>query len=288
MSAFSDDWLALRESADAAARASASIDMATGTFARDVVDVIDLGSGTGANLRYLAPRLGGRQRWRLIDDDPAVLAHASGAMRAWAASRGHAFSESASRVRLEGAGLDCEAEPVRADLTAASERWAPPPRGLVTASALLDLVSADWLDALAARCAAADAAVLFALTYDGRMHLEPGEPGDDLARALVNRHQRTDKGFGPALGPDAFAAAVSTFARHGYAMRVDAADWRLGPAARELQIALLDGWLGAAVETEPTERQALTAWHRRRTQHVGAGRSRLVVGHVDIAGARPA
>src|SRR5690606_21132607 len=104
-----------------------------------------------------------------------------------------------------------------------------PPRGLVTASALLDLVSAAWLDALAARCADAETLVLFALTYDGRMQLEPREPDDAQVRELVNRHQRTDKGFGPALGPSAFAAALDAFAHHGYALRFEPSDWRLGP-----------------------------------------------------------
>jgi hypothetical protein len=51
-----------------------------------------------------------------------------------------------------------------------------------------------------------------------------------------------------------------------------------------MQLALLDGWLEAALEIAPDSRLALTSWHERRRAHVLAGRSRLSVGHVDLVG----
>ena len=72
------------------------------------------------------------------------------------------------------------------------------------------------------------AAVLFALTYDGRIGCSPEDPDDGLIVALVNEHQRTDKGFGPALGPDAHRRARrAAFEQLGYrgaagAQRLDA------------------------------------------------------------------
>jgi hypothetical protein len=160
-----------------------------------------------------------------------------------------------------------------------------PHAGLVTASALLDLVSAEWLGSLAGRCAEAGAAVLFALTYDGRMHFAPAERGDDRVRTLVNRHQRTNKGFGPALGPLACRKTLGAFATKRYTLRTESTDWRLGPEASGLQTALLDGWLAAAAEIEPGDRPMLEEWHRRRRDHVERGRSWIVVGHVDVSGA---
>ena len=159
------------------------------------------------------------------------------------------------------------------------------PRGaLVTSSALLDLVSAEWLEALAARCAAAAAPVLFALNYDGRTTCAPAEPEDAEVLELFNRHQRTDKSFGPALGPTAAASAESAFARHGYRVTARASDWRIPASAAAMQRALVDGWLGAALELAPARRAALTDWHRRRRAHIDAGRSSIVVGHADLLG----
>jgi len=284
VSGFSSEWLALREPADDAAR-SGAVCSAIPRRAETPLDVVDLGAGTGANLRFLAPRLGGAQRWRLVDDDRSVLADARSALREWSSAQGFSFAETSDGVRVEGETFTCEAALVAADIAAGLDGCMPAAGGLVTASALLDLVSAEWLRVLAARCAEADASVLFALTYDGRMRFEPATPGDERVRALVNRHQRSNKGFGPALGPKAAAAAIETFAAHRYALRAESTDWRLTPAAAALQTELLAGWHAAAVETAPGERNALDAWLEERLRHVEHGRSSLVVGHVDVAGA---
>jgi hypothetical protein len=172
----------------------------------------------------------------------------------------------------------------RADLAADLERIELPERGLVTSSALLDLVSAEWLAALARRCRAASADVYFSLTYDGRTACTPADDADSEVLELFNRHQLGDKGFGPALGPSAGPRAQETFAASGYRMTARASDWRIDSGARAFQRELLAGWLGAALEVAPRRRAALEAWHRRRVAHVDAGVSTLVVGHVDLVG----
>src|SRR5690606_5694169 len=74
MSGFSPDWLALREPADHASINAAVRAACVRVFAgRDIVRIVDLGCGTGSNLRSLAPALGVRQHWSLIDNDPALL-----------------------------------------------------------------------------------------------------------------------------------------------------------------------------------------------------------------------
>ena len=103
------------------------------------------------------------------------------------------------------------------DLSTLDDREIFDGRQLVTASALLDLVSEPWLCALANRCAECGAAALFALSYDGRIACSPEDPDDGAIVSLVNEHQRTDKGFGPALGPDATDAAERCFGDLGTA-----------------------------------------------------------------------
>jgi hypothetical protein len=146
------------------------------------------------------------------------------------------------------------------------------------------LVSQSWLEALADACLAAHASVLFALTYDGRMTLEPAEPDDDLARALFNRHQHEDKGFGPALGPDAAAATKAAFANRGYTLVTAPSDWRLGRNEQRLQAELIDGWLAAALEIDPGSTLRLERWCARHRACIDAGESTIVVGHSDLGG----
>jgi hypothetical protein len=289
LSGFSADWLALREPFDTAARSSPLVESLAARLAPAggaPLEIVDLGAGAASNFRYLAPRLPFAQRWRLVDHDAALLDAASTAIRGWAAARGASCAARGATLEVRGAGLECDVLCERRDLRDLGA-VALPARGLVTAAALLDLVSQDWLTTLAARCSAARASVCFALTYDGRSSSRPSEPEDDELLALFNRHQRGDKGFGPALGPEAPAATAAAYARLGYTVETSQSDWRFAPEDATIQRALLDGWVTAALEIEPARRAALSAWHARRLEHVAAARSTLAVGHVDLVGWLP-
>lgn len=267
MSGFSAEWLALRAAADRSARSPALLRAACRhvhrqTPAAERLHIVDLGAGTGSMLPVLAPRLPAPQCWTLVDKDTMLLA--------------------AARVPAGRAGT-VVVRRVRADLAESSVlpgllREAR----LITASALLDLVSSQWCRQLV-RAAARPGRVLHAaLGYDGRIILDPADPLDRTVRALFNRHQRTDKGFGPALGP----AAAATFARiaagAGAAVQTAGSDWRLGPADAALLRPLLDGWTLAAAEIAPQLADAIAGWRARRSAQIDAGRLRVRVGHRDV------
>ena len=235
------------------------------------------------------------QTWLLVDHDPALLAAAETAILDWASRTGAAaVAESPAHgpgrdgwlddIVVTGDGFACRVSRARADLTSDLATIDLPERALVTASALLDLVSADWLGALVRRCDLAAADVYFALIYDGRTVCTPADETDAEVLELFNRHQLGDKGFGPALGPAAGLRAVDSFVARGYRVASRTSDWHIGPSAASLQRELLGGWLGAALEIAPERRATLEAWHRRRVAHVDAGVSTLVVGHVDLIG----
>jgi hypothetical protein len=285
VSAFTDAWLRLREPLDASSRADALV----ATLRQDVPDrplrVIDLATGTGANLRYLSPLLGGAQEWCLIDHDPALLDALPVRLGEWARASGASLRDAGEAHLVSGPGFDCRVRCLRQNLTA--DAIDVPTGSLVTASALLDLVSEAWLEALARRCLDARAPVLFALTYDGRMQFDPREPEDVILTELVNQHQLTDKGFGPALGPAAGPRALQLFERLGYRVATAPSDWHVAVPERRLQEALLEGWLAAAVEIAPEQTAVLERWAERRRAHVARGRSVLTVGHVDLLGLPP-
>jgi SAM-dependent methyltransferase len=285
LSGFAADWLELREPADRAARSSAVVDAVRGREARTAPrSVVDLGSGTGANLRYLAPRLGGHQEWVLVDDDPALPAAARAKLIEWGRELGATVVPNERAIRIGAPTFTCSVRTAELDLARDLADLALPRGCLVTASALLDLVSAPWLEGLADLCQGAAAQVLFALTYDGRMELTPRDADDDFARQCFNRHQLSNKGFGPALGPDAVAVATRVFAARGYELCSAPSDWSLDASRRRLQAEMLEGWLAAAVEIAPDEAPRLERWHARHRRRVDAGGLRFVVGHADFAG----
>jgi hypothetical protein len=261
MSSFSAAWLALREPADHRARSrgltQAVREHLTGGT---TVSVVDLAAGTGSNLRYLASGWDRSQTWLLVDQDAGLLSLARPVGSATVTTR--------VADLIDGG-----------QLPAILER-----RDLITASALLDLVSRAWLEQIIAACQKARAAVLFALTYDGRMECSPDDPEDAAVRALVNQHQRTDKGFGAALGPDAAGCAAELLEAAGYRVLRESSDWRLQPDEPELQRQLILGWAEAAAELAIDDARSIFDWRDRRLAHVTANRSRRVIGHQDIAG----
>ena len=214
MGEFESDWLALREAADVLARSSRLTRAIADRFPEDAeLLVLDIATGTGANVRYLAEHLPPRQSWVLVDRDPVLLAELPMCMRSWGVPRGLEIAGEGDSLLVTGARLMCRLARSRRDLATDMEGGDGDifaGRNLVTASALLDLVSERWLRAFASRCRHSCAAVLLALTYDGRIRCSPEEPEDETIRALVNAHQQTDKGFGAALGATANSASPAS------------------------------------------------------------------------------
>lgn len=264
MSGFPAEWLALREPYDMRARNPAVLDAVGESLAgHPSLIIADLACGTGSTLRALSPRLGGRQNWRLVDNDLGLLARASA-----------------------GAPAGVNAMPMALDLNRDLEAALDGPVDLVTASALLDLVSGDWLGRLVVEIAARKVPLYAALTYDGRIGFDPGDSGDAAIVAAVNEHQRRDKGFGPALGPTAATAAVSRLEAVGYSVIQGPSDWVFGPDDRKIQTEILSGWAAAARETSDRRSTDTDSWLTRRHEAVAAGISSIRVGHVDFF-ARP-
>jgi hypothetical protein len=278
MSSFSPQWLALREPLDARSRA---VGLATALRA---VEIIDLGAGTGAHLRYAAPLLAGVQHWLLVEHDPLLLAAMAGQLRDWAHATQSECTASGAQFTVRAAGFECQVQTLALDLAVQLDALPLRHGVLLTASALLDLVSEDWLRMLVGRAATVEATMWFTLTYDGRIECEPAEPEDRELRELVNQHQRWDKGFGLALGPTAAGTAATILSEHGYRVETARSDWCIGPEHAALQFALIEGWFEAACEIAPTRTAMLHGWRARRRAHVELGRSTLRVGHVDMVG----
>lgn len=277
------EWLALREPVDAISRSAGLTRAMTGLLiAAKPVRVLDLATGTGSNLRYLADRLQGDQHWLVVDRNPALLAELPDRTAAWGETVGYEVARNATGFVMTGKGLNCRVDMRLRDLeTLDADLFAG--RHLVTASALLDLVSPSWLRALAVRCREVGAAALFAITYNGRSSCAPVGAQDEIILDLFNQHQRRDKGLGgAAAGPDGAMAAARAFEEAGYTARMEPSDWKLGPGEAELQRQLIDGWAAAATEVAPAETATIERWRARRIQLVTDRRSRVVVGHHDV------
>jgi hypothetical protein len=261
----SGDWLALREPADAAARAP---DLAQHLAHRPPAAgrwlIHDLGGGTGSMGRWLAPLLPGAQHWVVHDRDADLLALA-GANAPGPAADGAPVTVKVRRldiIRL-----------VPAALAGAS---------LITASALLDMLTEHELSELVTVCAGPGCPVLLALSVVGRVQLSPADPLDGLVASAFNAHQRRTTERGRLLGPDAVAFAVRAFERLGAEVRVRDSPWRLGARDAELAAEWFAGWVAAACQQEPGLAAQASVYARRRRAQLEAGELAVTVGHADL------
>jgi hypothetical protein len=258
------DWLALREPADSAARAvelAADLRRHLATT-RHVIH--DLGCGTGAMGRWLAPLLPGPQHWVLHDRDADLLARA-GAHPPGPSADGTRVTLEVRQSDITHLGQD--------DLDGAT---------LVTASALLDVLTEEELDGLIDVCGGAGCPVLLTLSVVGHVDLRPRDPLDPIVAAAFNAHQRRRTARGRLLGPDAVAAAADGFSRLGAEVIIQPSPWQLGPPEADLAAEWFAGWVGAACEQQIELADEAEAYAQRRLAEAAGGRLAVTVDHADL------
>ena len=273
---FSAEWLALREPADHEARSIILRNHLQAHLAnRDDVDIIDLGCGTGSNLRALAPHLPPRQSWRLVDYDQTLLDAARRTLRDWADSA----SDADSALVLQKDRKTITVVFDRVDLAADLEKLLARKPDLVTAAAFFDLVSPEWIARFCDALAAHRLTFFTVLTYDGLDRWLPPHPADEAMVRAFHAHQATDKGFGMAAGPQASHILQQALTRHRYRVVMEPSPWKLGQTQRALRNALSDGFAGAVAETRMVPADIVESWRVARRGAVSCE-----VGHYDLLG----
>jgi hypothetical protein len=247
-------WLRLREPADAAARSGELAERLGRRLPAGRLVVHDLGGGSGAMGRWLAPRLPGPQHWVVHDRDADLLELAV------------ADAPGPASVTVEARRCDI-ARLTAHDVVGAS---------LITASALLDLLTADELVRMLRACAGCP--MLLALTVVGRVTLSPADPLDAPIGAAFDDHQRR----GRLLGPDAVAVAVDQLRGTGAEVLVRPSPWRLDAEHADLTAEWLRGWVAAACEQEPALAAEAGAYRDRRLAQAAAGELAVIVDHADL------
>jgi SAM-dependent methyltransferase len=293
MSGFSAEWLALREPVDHRSRNPG--------LQADVLDylgqikpvqagsirIVDLGSGTGSNLRALAPHFNAFQHWTLVDHDPVLLQAARIALLAWAddvVNPDINQSVPADIAPVKPITITKNAKVITvefrcADLVNDYQAILSEPADLITAAAFFDLVAESWLTQF---CAALSKPLYTVLTYDGIEKWSPPEPIDAAILAAFHRHQRTDKGFGAAVGPSAPERLESLLRAQHFITACAPSPWILDHHDRGLIEQLAQGSANAVRETGILSLDDVDRWERLRKEA-----TRCEIGHVDFFAYHP-
>lgn len=260
----SSDWLALREPEDAEAR---SLDLAIAAaelLPEGPAVVHDLGSGTGSMMRWLAPHLPAPQTWLLHDWNADLTEQAIALPRA--RSRDGAEVSAIGRV-------GSLTELSETDLAGAS---------LVTASALLDVLTSAEVHALVGACVAAGCPALLSLSVTGTVRLTPRDELDTTVNDAFNAHQLRDANGRRQLGRYAAPIARGLFAEAGWNVRQSTTAWRLNHSQGTLLREWFDGWLDAAVEQQPELSTEAERYRARRLAQLERRELSAEVDHVDL------
>jgi hypothetical protein len=288
MSGFSAQWLGLREPVDHRSRNQdlqvqvLNYLAQVKTFYPGSVHLTDLGSGTGSNLRALAPHLNSNQYWTLVDYDQTLLHIARSTLLAWADSE---INTSAID------SLDTSSTPIKTlsirkqnktiivkfkcvDLLNDYQTVLNEPTDLITAAAFFDLVAKPWLTQF---CASLSKPLYTVLTYDGNEKWNPPEIIDTAILNSFHQHQRTDKGFGSALGPAASECLQSLLRDQHFTTICAPSPWILNHQDSALIKQLTIGTAKAVREIATLPVSAVNQWEQSRMQA-----SRCEIGHIDI------
>jgi len=257
-------WLALREPADHAARSRDLAARIRGLVPDGPLVIHDLGSGTGSMARWLAPQLPGPQTWVLHDRDAALLDVALG-LPAPPASDGNAVTVQVRCESLEDLR--------REDLAGAA---------LVTASALIDILTEDEVARLLTLTCAARVPTLIALTVTGSVILDPPHHLDQRLGEAFNDHQRRTVQGRTLLGPDAVERATEIAQALGAKVEESRSPWLLTPEDDVLMAAWFDGWVAAAVEHDQPLGAQTAAYALNRRFQMLARRMSVAVDHADL------
>jgi hypothetical protein len=220
-----------------------------------VLEIVDLGAGTGANQRWLAPRLEFVQRWIHLDHDPAI-------------SRSLPLPDDTMII-------DGSVEQALGRLLA--NRNSDP--RLITCSALLDVLTTDQIDAVCRAVIENQVPALFSLTATGALNISPANRYDELLLDAFNDHQRR----AGRAGPDATTLAVNALCAGGFTVRTQETPWRLTASSDWAFVErFLQERLDAAVAQTPGLAAAATDWFELRRSQFVLRMLRIEVGHRDV------
>lgn len=287
MTGFSAQWLALREPADHRAR-DRLLQAKVVAYLEGLADqrttalrLVDLGSGSGSNLRALAPQLPTTQHWTLVDYDPALLAAARTTLIDWAdevvVAQSSAIASNSTPIdslSITRQGKHITVDFRCEDLSKNIEAVLSEPADLITAAAFFDLVAEDWLKRF---CQALSVPLYTVLTYNGIEKWSPEDPSDAAVLKAFHHHQQTDKGFGVAAGPSAAGVMQGLLEQRHFEVQCASSPWILNDQDRALIEQLAIGSAAAVMETGLIEAETINAWSLKRRQA-----QTCEIGHIDL------
>ena len=254
MERFSADWLTIREEEDIIARDSSILECVQEHLEQATsLNILDIGSGTGATMRALFPKFKHRQIWTLLDADRKLLARSKSLNQSL-------VKDSTNEMHLVYFDLTKGFGYLNADYN------------LVTTTAFLDLVSESWIKEFVQTLKDNNLAFYCSITPTNKIVIEPKISLDDKIICAFNTHRYKDKGFGKSLGGKVTDFTINNLNNSDFQVFQANKEWGCQNPDSGFRKAfytyLIEGIAEAVAETKLLESAKLEHWRITRLENI--------------------
>jgi len=281
---FDPNWLQERYRFDEEARNKQLEWTCVNQFAfRDHVQIVDLGSGTGANLRYYVEQFPQDQTWFCVEEDIALKVPFWEQVQKMALDLDYAIEHEGVRMKLTKPGHEVLIHFVHGNLLKVGELVDLLRTDLVLANAVFDLFSKEQFTGLVQVLSHHSLSLLFTLNYAG-MDFSTATDADDHYIEQYNAHMQREQAFGRGMGPASSREMEAVLKEALAQVEVGESLWQIGSQEQAMMSYLLGFFDGALSDwwVKEAERLAFQNWLSEKKKHVAEKALSAEVYHLDI------
>lgn len=281
---FDPNWLQERYPFDADARNKEREWEAIHQFAYlDHVHLVDLGTGTGSNVRYYLEQFPQNQTWHCVEEDGALKEMFWQNIKQLAKTEGYELEWNGEALKMSKSGHWVNIHFVEGNLMELDSLVDLLRTDFILANAVFDLFSEAQFSELIHIISHHSLSLFFSLNYEG-MKFFPSEEADVFYIDQYNAHMKRPQPFGHGMGPDASQLMEKAFRTALAEVKLGESIWEIGEKDEKMLTYLLGFFEDALADWWKTteEKAAFIAWIGRKKTMIQEQQLAANVYHQDV------
>lgn len=247
------------------------------------LNLLDVGSGTGANFLHFFESIPASQNWFFLDHDSRLLTASLQRIATYVAERGYPMTKQKDGLELQVEGQVITVKTISGSFEELENLLPLADLDLVMASAFFDLFMPSQLQSFLDKVFAANCDLLLTLNY-ASMTFAPAHPLDEAMVAWYEQHMQRPKAGGIPMGPNCSRLIRKYLEEKQLYFWEEPSVWKIG-GADQAMLRFLLGFMEEALgelDLLEEEKEQIAAWLRMRREQVDALKLHLEVSHFDF------
>jgi precorrin-6B methylase 2 len=237
---FEIDWLKERFRFDSDARNQNVEQICIDYFQDDpILNIVDIGSGTGANGLYLIERFSQNQNWTFVELNPALANASIEKVYSFAQEKNYEIEIGKEHLLLQKGEQKIQIRIITESFLELEKHVDLQHTDLLTANAVFDLLNEEMLLALLQKLWQHQVAILSTINYEG-MAFWPASKTDPIYIERYEAHMQRPQSFGQALGPQTMPTLIKMCEEHKKLFTAGESNWRIAEMDTTMHQLLLD------------------------------------------------